>query len=169
MFQSFMVNSNFLKNAYLTGFVEADGCFYISIEKAPVSDTKYGLRLIPVFYITQDQESKQVLFQAKQAFDCGSIITRVATPLRYAASSYFAHDKTLTYRINGVNSCKKIMPYFDAFPLIGEKLRNYRIFCFLVNYLFEKKHLTASGLATAIEIAYMMNTQGLARRKNKEE
>jgi hypothetical protein len=71
-----MLFSPFLSNSYLTGFVEADGCFFISIENASRFETKYGLRLIPIFYLTQDLESQHVLFHIQEAFSCGSLIKR---------------------------------------------------------------------------------------------
>lgn len=136
--------------AYITGFTEADGCFTMMLV-----DSKGKLRIIPVFYLTQDEKSYHALSLIQEFFkNLGSL-------------NYSARDKTYTYKIHGVAGCSQILDHFSTTPLYGEKLRNFVIFRFLVNYLKQGKHQTSSGMKTAIELIYLIHSQG-SRRKPKE-
>lgn len=140
---------------YITGFTEAEGCFYFKIEKT--STAKIGLRFIPIFYLTQDNNSESVLKNIHETlcslykpFTC-SFVKRVK-------------DNTVNYTVRGITACKNIIQHFNHYPLQGEKQRNFLIFCEIIK-LLEKKQLKQDGLKILKKI-FEMNSQGLLRRKN---
>lgn len=137
---------------YISGFVEADGCFYVSIFKN--SSSKYGLSVLPVFYITQDKKSAHVLNRIKNYFGCGDIY-------------YTEKDKCVTYRIRGVQACLDVViPHFQLYPLRSEKYQNYLLFRQIVCMLKEKQHAYLPGLCSIIQLTFCMNLSSGQSRRN---
>jgi len=140
---------------YITGFTEADGCFYFSIDIK--TDT---FRIIPTFNITQDCKSKQVLY---------NIHFTLFNEFKFKSNMFVkrAQDNTETYRIRGLLKCSTIIEHFKKYPLHGEKRSNSSTFSqvikLLSNNIFDKQF----KMLLIIELIYKMNTQGLARRKSK--
>jgi hypothetical protein len=102
-----------LEPYYITGFTEADGCFYISLYQDKTSKT--GIRITPIFYITQDISSQDVLYNIQHTLyhkesgiTSGNFVKRIK-------------DNTLTYTVRGVSGCKVVLQHFDQYPLLGEK------------------------------------------------
>ena len=88
--------------AYITGFTEADGCFTFTL-LSPKS--KGQLRIIPVFYLTQDEKSYNVLSLIHKYFgNLGSL-------------HYNDRDKTYTYKVHGLTGCSQIIKHFTNTPL----------------------------------------------------
>lgn len=143
---------------YITGFTEADGCFYISIYKDKSNKNSDAYRITPIFYITQDVASAAVLYSIHRYFfgDLpGKFVKRLS-------------DNTLTYTVRGVTSCTKIIHHFNTYRLFGDKQRNFRLFSLIVKLLQDKKHLSSkSGYNAIIEAAFMMNSKGKTRQKDK--
>jgi hypothetical protein len=104
---------------YITGFTEADGCFYIYIKTDYKS--KFGLSIIPIFYITQDIKSSHVLFNIHKTLFQTSEIKSLNFIKRLS-------DNTLTYRVSGIKNCYTIIKHFSQYPLVGEKQKNFLIF-----------------------------------------
>mgnify|MGYP002711996048 CR=1 FL=1 len=153
--QILMKTSELLNPYYVTGFTEADGCFYVSIYREPKA--KIGFRIVPVFYITQDLASEQVLYA----------IHHTIAPSEPGKFTKRFQDNTLTYSLRGVQACKSVIAHFDKYPLLGEKQNNFMIFRSILGLLEQKKHLTDP--AEVAKLAYTMNTKGASRRRSFPE
>jgi hypothetical protein len=153
--QILMKTSELLNPYYVTGFTEADGCFYVSIYREPKA--KIGFRIVPVFYITQDLASEQVLYA----------IHHTIAPSEPGKFTKRLKDNTLTYSLRGVKACKSVIAHFDKYPLLGEKQNNFMIFRSILGLLEQKKHLTDP--AEVAKLAYTMNTKGASRRRSFPE
>ena len=57
---------------FVTGIVEADGCFSISFEKS--KSALSGFRIKPVFTITQHLDNKNILEEIQRYFEKGRIV-----------------------------------------------------------------------------------------------
>jgi len=70
-------------------------------------------------------------------------------------------DKTLKYEIRSLNDLiNKVIPFFDKYPLISKKKKefeNFRKICFL---MAEGKHLNKNGFTRIVKIAFKMNPSG---------
>lgn len=144
---------------YISGFTEADGCFYISVYMDVKSNT---LRLTPVFYITQDCASNHVLYNMHfTLFDSCELKSNMFVKR--------LQDHTETYSIRGLLKCSRIIEHFTKYPLYGEKNFNFYIFSQVVTLLSEDSNDRKFTLSVIVELVYRMNTQGLARRKSKED
>lgn len=53
---------------------------------------------------------------------------------------------------------KKIIPFFEKYPILGEKSRDFKDFCKVAEQMKQKKHLTKEGLDQIREIKEGMNT-----------
>lgn len=62
----FLLNPN-----YISGLVQADGSFFVTISRNPKS--KYGLRIRATFTITQNLDSIGILEQIQSYFKCGNV------------------------------------------------------------------------------------------------
>lgn len=156
-------NRKILDPFFITGFTEADGCFYISIQSCSI--TKLGLRFIPTFYITQDIESEHVLYNIHNTLS-----------LSYQISSFnFVRrksDNTSTYTVRGVKSCKNLIQHFMKYPLQGEKRKNLLIFNFVLDLLdnnLVSESIRAENYVKIINLIFMMNNQGKTRPRTKNE
>lgn len=84
------------KSNYISGFTEADGCFTFTILSA-----KARLRVVPVFYLTQDADSCDAPAEVGRHFNnLGSL-------------NYNPKDKTFTYKVHGIRGCEQIISHFD--------------------------------------------------------
>ncbi len=124
----------------MAGFIEADGCFNITICKFNTSITKTRVDL----RLTIAQKDKYLLEQIQQIFTTSQI---------YQAKNI----KNMHYRltISGYKRLPMIINYFDTYPLQTRKYTHYRMFrrCFRVMQF--KKHLNHKGLQ---QIETMQNT-----------
>ncbi|KAG0122972.1 putative homing endonuclease [Tuber indicum] len=129
---------------WLCGFVEAEGCFYISIYKSPKS--KLGMAVQLVFVVTQHIRDKELIEGLKEYLNCGKFSVRKG-------------NEACDYKVTSLADInEKIVPFFLKFPLTGTKSLNFKDFLKVVNIMNEKGHLTASGLKTIENIKVGMNT-----------
>jgi len=126
---------------FVTGFVDGDGCFTISITE----DSKYntGWRVRALFTLGVKKEDLILLEQVKNYFGVGSIYDQKGEVVRYHVTS----EKDLEIIIN----------HFDKYPLISQKLTDFLLFkqCFELKKSGE--HLTLDGLTKIVEIKALMN------------
>ena len=130
---------------WLTGFVEGEGCFYISIYKS--SKSKLGFAVQLIFKITQHSRDIAVLSSIRRSFECGRIEKRGNKSIcDFTVSSF----KEIT---------SKIIPHFSKYPLMGAKSLDFDDFKKAVYIISSKDHLTARGLEKLIQIKSNMNTR----------
>lgn len=139
-------NLNFkLSSNYIVGFINAEGCFNISISKH--SKTKSGYTAQVKMHITQSTLSVNVLYAIKEYFGCGSIVI---------------HNKSedrMRYQITGIKEIQNtLIPFLDQYPLLTSKHLNYLDFKKAVEIIANKEHLTTKGLETLRILANNMNT-----------
>lgn len=120
-----------LNNAWLSGFIDADGCFSIVMRKCNTSRT--GLRVD--LRLTIAQKEPALLTQIQALFDA---------PKPYRSKNSQTPHSRLT--LSGYKRLPSVITYFDRYPPLGRKLTHYRMFrrCFRLMQL--KKHLTEPGL-----------------------
>ena len=110
---------------WLTGLVDAEGCFRISITK----NEKYvsGWRVQLFFTILLHNKDKPLLEMVQKVFGVGSIIAY--------------EDNSVEYVVSSFEDLKVIIGHFMKYPLITKKKADfdlfYKAFCLVLN----KKHL----------------------------
>jgi len=123
---------------WISGFVDADGCFFIQVQK--VNNTKVTLK----FLVSQHSRDKALLENIKNYLGVGRIETNVeASVCHYVVT-----------RFTDIN--KIIIPFFKKYPLHGIKVLEFRDLCEAALLIQNKEHLS-EGFKKILEIKARMN------------
>src|ERR671925_2319050 len=140
--------------AYLSGYVDGEGCFCVSMNRS--NRHKFGWEIRPSFSVSQNSDRAEVLEMLKQYFACGTI-----RPDR--------SDKTLKYEIRSLaDLVERVIPHFEENPLFSNKQHDFELFAKICRLMYQGEHLTEVGFQEIGEIALEMNPSG-KRKCTKEE
>jgi hypothetical protein len=136
-------------SAYISGYVDGEGCFTVSI--SPRAKLLVGWEVRPSLSVSQNGDRAEVLHAIQAYFECGSI-----RPDR--------SDKTLKWETRRlVDICERVIPHFEAFPLLSGKRYDYEHFASVCRLMAEGAHLSRGGLIEIVELARVMNPSGRRR------
>jgi hypothetical protein len=141
--------------AYVLGFVDAEGCFSVSLKKQKTA--RFGWVLDPVFHVTQHENSGKVLELIKNKLECGRIIRK--------------HGQTETLQLlvdNRRQLLEKVIPFFGRNKLLVKE-KDYLLFRRIVEGLERKEHAKPESFAKLARFAFCMNMQGKQRRHKLNE
>jgi hypothetical protein len=124
---------------WISGFIEAEGSFWIGIIK------KSNLKLTPnlVFQITQSSRDIYLIKSFIEYFGCGRI-KEEKNIVNFIVSNFS--------EINNI-----IVPFFINSPLLGAKALNLADFLKAVEIIKTKNHLTEAGMEEILKIKAGMN------------
>lgn len=123
---------------WISGFSGAEGCF--DIKKV---NLKSRLQVQPRFRISQHERDRALLGIIMGYLKCGTLqISRNTVEL-----TVVKYDDILNI----------IIPFFDKYPIFGEKQLDFKDFKSVV-YLLKEKNLTDENLEKILEIKVGMNT-----------
>jgi len=145
------------KDAWLTGFVDGEGCFSISFSLR--SKMKHGFEIRPSFSCAQrkdkDSLNKTVLNKIQNLFQAGFI-------------RFSKKDQMWKYEVRQINDiCEKIIPYFETNMLRTAKKLDFEKFKKICLIIKSNHHLSVSGVKQIINLAFTMNVSG--KRKYEKE
>ena len=145
--------------SYISGFVDGEGCFSITIQKS--NNVKLGLQVIPEFHVSQHQNRTEVLEVIKRQLGCGYIKPNDPSNPR---------DMTSVYVVRNITDLRdKVIPFFERSPLISIKRDDFKKFAHIVSLMREAAHLRKDGLIAILKIAYSMNFSGKYRKQKFED
>lgn len=124
-----------LKNGWLSGFIDAEGCFYSRVRK--YSRTQTGYKVDRKFSIIQKEEI-EFFMSLKDLLLSNAKIQKI-----------FSQDKTSIYyrlEISSFLSNQILLKYLNRFPCLGQKKLNFLVYQRLHWYIEGQQHLTLSGL-----------------------
>jgi len=129
---------------FVTGFIDAEGCFSATIYKN--INLKTGYRVRAFFEVKLNIRDSLIIYQLKEFFGgIGTIcIDKKANAIKYSVDSL----KDLT---------TVIIPFFLKYPLITQKGADFKLFVLIVNLINKGAHLTLEGLQQIINIKASMN------------
>ena len=132
--------------SYLSGYVDGEGCFTVSISPRPT--LRVGWEVRPSLSVSQNGDRSEVLLHMQDYFGCGSL-----RPDR--------SDKTLKWEVRSLSLLvARIIPHFYAYPLLSSKQRDFEAFADVCLRMAEGQHLNAAGLAKIVRLAASMNPSG---------
>lgn len=137
-----------LNNFWFCGFIDADGCFSITVRKCNTSTTKTRVDL----RLTIAQKDKFLLEQIQRIFE---------TPHIYESKNI--NNKHFRLTISGYKRLPMIINYFDTYCLQTCKYIHYRLFRRSFRFMQFKKHLFPEGLKviktfkTCLQDVYKIN------------
>ena len=130
-------------NYWIAGFVDGEGCFYVKTSKSKTH--KLGLSVTLNFIVTQNIRDMLLMEEIKSTLGCGSItINESSSVIRFAVT-----------KLSDIQN--KIIPFFDKYSLVGDKLINYEDFKRVSDLMARKSHLTKEGLDEILAIKSNMN------------
>ena len=129
---------------WVAGFTSGEGCFLISIFN---STAKLGSTPRLRFSITQHYRDEQLLRNLVTYLGCGRYTPRTSD--RDAGGDF------LCTKFSDIR--EKIIPFFNEYPIIGYKLKDFEDWKKVADLMASKAHLTASGLDLICKIRSGMN------------
>jgi hypothetical protein len=146
------VNQQERLDAYIAGYVDGEGSFHVAVQRNP--STRAGWQLVPEFHVSQNAERRQVLDLIKQRLDCG----------RIQPNHRGTMDTTLVFVVrNREDLLNKVVPFFEAQPLLSSKQQDFVAFASIVRSMHAKEHLCEEGFRALRERALRMNGGGRYR------
>jgi len=137
---------------YISGFVDGEGSFNISIRKHP--GYKLGWKTSLTFNVSQ--KGAQSLELLKATFQCGYVRKRWDN-IHYFEIVEF--EKIIS----------RVIPFFQKYKLRSEKGKDFQIFSNVAVLMKNGEHLTANGIIKILELRKPMNYGGKNRRLKIQE
>lgn len=111
-----------LSGDYIAGFVDGEGCFFISFRRDVRHERGKRSGIKPVYFywdigfaIVLREDDKEILEKIKDTLDCGE----VTGPNK---------QKQVRFQITGINDLSdKIVPFFEKHPLHAKKKFDFRL------------------------------------------
>lgn len=122
---------------YLTGFVDGEGCFAISIGKHKTLRIQKTVQL--EFEIELRADDLEILKRIQKTFQCGNIYH-----LNYDRYGWKPHVKYKIQRLEDFQT--KLIPFFRKYPLQAKKKISFKIFSKAVESKAKGEHLTLKGI-----------------------
>lgn len=146
-------NSNILNNAWLSGFIEADGSFDIrvSLLQTGALENLVSARL----------RLEQRMIDQNTGVSYLNVMTSIAKALGVTLKTSI-HNAGLKYYIVSASSVKSrlvIVKYFTLFPLFSSKRLNYLDWLACNDLIVNKEHTSEEGRKKAILLKAGMNSK----------
>jgi len=136
------LNPNGVNPYFITGFVDGEACFIISVLKN--QKLKIGWEVQVIFTINLAEKDRALLKLIQSFFNGVGSITK--------------HDKnSLKYRVASIQDLGIVISNFDKYPLITQKKADYLLFKEAFHIVKSKNHLTTEGLHKIIAIKASLN------------
>jgi hypothetical protein len=141
-------------SAYISGYVDGEGCFTVSI--SPRAKLVVGWEVRPSLSVSQNGDRAEVLHLVLSHFGCGSI-----RPDR--------SDRTLKWETRRLEDLlERVIPHFEAFPLLSGKRLDFERFARICRLMAAGSHRNRQGLMQIVELASEMNPSGKRRYQTEE-
>ena len=127
---------------WVAGFTEGEGCFFVNIQENK-SKASYSIRI--GYQVSQHNRDLSLIKSLKDFFECGR-----TEPCGKAATSF---------RVTKVkNITENIIPFFENYPLLGSKLKDFKDWKEATKLMASKAHLSPEGLNEIKKIKSGMNS-----------
>jgi hypothetical protein len=142
----------------VTGFVDAEGCFSVSIRPHPNVERATRWLMAPVFQAYQHRDGIEVLEALKEFFQCGTLVAKGP------------NSNVITFSVYGLETLRsRILPHFQQYPLRTYKASEFDRFSAVVRGMKNGEHRTPDGFARLARIAFSMNPHGKNRKYTLEQ
>jgi hypothetical protein len=144
-----LLHSREFLSAYISGYVDGEGCFMVSI--SPRAKLLAGWEVRPSLSVSQNGDRAEVLRLLISHFACGTI-----RPDR--------SDRTLKWETRRLaDLLERVIPHFERYPLLSAKRHDFERFASVCRLMADGAHRTSLGLIEIVELARGMNPSGKRR------
>jgi len=132
--------------SYISGYVDGEGCFTVSISPRPTLIVGWEVR--PSLSVSQNGDRIEVLLAIQRHFGCGTL-----RPDR--------SDRTVKWEVRSLLPLvERVIPHFRQYPLLSGKHRDFELFAAVCERMVRGEHVTREGLREIAELAGKMNPSG---------
>lgn len=125
---------------WFSGFCSAEACFMVGIAKSSGSST--GHQVYWIFSVSQHIRDELLMKCWVNYFNCGRLVRK---------------RDVYEYQVSKFSDVEKFVVFFDKYPILGEKAKNFLDFCIVSDLMKSKDHLTQEGVAKIRKIKEGMN------------
>lgn len=146
-------NSDLLKNAWLSGFIDGDGTFDIRVSLVNKGSKK---NLVAARFRLEQQKidtKSQLSYLTLLSLISNSLLIQLRTSIHNVDKEYFLIS------LSSQKSREKLVEYLDKYPLFTSKLLNYKDWRECHCLIKSSEHLTEKGRNTALFLKSKMNTK----------
>jgi hypothetical protein len=141
-------------SAYISGYVDGEGCFTVSI--SPRARLLAGWEVRPSLSVSQNGDRAEVLQLIQAHLGCGSI-----RPDR--------SDRTLKWETRRLDDMlERVIPHFERYPLLSGKRSDFERFASVCRIIGTGEHRRRTGLIKIVRLVAGMNPSGKRRYKTEE-
>ena len=126
---------------FITGFVDGEGCFLISVDRN--KELKIGWTVQLTFQIGLHYKDKALLEEIKNFFGVGNITKQ--------------GPESFQYRVSSIKDLVVIINHFKNYPLITQKCADFEVWKKAFYLVQNREHLTEEGLTEIVEIKSSLN------------
>jgi hypothetical protein len=132
--------------SYISGYVDGEGCFTVSISPRPTILVGWEVR--PSLSVSQNGDRSEVLLEIQRYFDCGTL-----RPDR--------SDRTLKWEVRSLPLLvDRIIPHFRRYPILSGKRKDFELFADICQRMVRGQHRSVAGLCEIVRLAGTMNPSG---------
>jgi len=147
---------------WISGFVDGEGCFTVSIIRNRSVTTKEGWQIFPEFVVSQGEKSRTALKRIEKFFQCGYINLNTRRDNR--------HEQMLKYCVRSIHDLnEKIIPFFERNKLKTYKQKDFQVFRKIIKLMIQRKHLSEKGLEKVRSLLQRMNRRKYAQTLKSSE
>lgn len=121
--------------------MEAEGCFFVKTSKNKINKTQ----IVIGCQMTQHSRDSLLIEKINTYFNCGR------TELVRSKYSNFVVTKFS-------DIIKTIIPFFENYPILGDKNKDFKKFKKIANLMTSKAHLTPKGVIKILKLKSKMNS-----------
>lgn len=125
---------------FITGFTDAEGCFYIGITKSTKVNTKWEVQ--PSFKIELHIKDLELLRLIQNFFNVGNIKV--------------FKDKA-AYYVNSLKDLRIIINHFEQYSPLSKKHEDFLLFRAAILLMLNKEHLAEEGLLKIVSMKASLN------------
>ena len=146
-YMNYSTSNNNLNPNFVSGFIDAEGCFHISMTQN--SKLKMGVAVRAIFQISLHKKDLVLLERIRDFFGVGTVSMR--------------SDDAAVYTVSSLEDLQIILKHFENYPLILDKWADLELFKQARILMLKQEHLTMKGLNKIANIKASMNFQTLPK------
>ena len=133
---------------YIVGLVDGEGSFCVYPRKP--NKAAWNMRIECHFYIKMREDNLGLLRKVQKFFGCGSV---------FFQKEYRANQRNnYRYQISDKAKLKNvIIPFFKDHPLQSKRIKDFELFCEILDRALRKEHHTEKGLAYIVRLKQLMH------------
>lgn len=136
---------------YIVGLVDGEGSFTVYIRNQDTASIKRRVKAEPRFYLKLVERDKLILDELKRYFQCGNVY--------FQKDSRKNHQNCYRFEVANRKDLEEIIiPFFKRNQLrFPSKIKDFKIFCDLMERIKKGEHLNSVGLRNLYKIKQKMH------------